>query len=108
MRADETDSGRRADSAELMRGSQYTAGGESPRTRYVVRMTDGQRDWEIQLPEIATAYEVKVPLSGKPSTRLAVDMATMTAADREIAQQREADCAGRNPTTPSRRPRTVR
>jgi tetratricopeptide (TPR) repeat protein len=53
-------------------------------------MTDGQRDWEIQLPEIATAYEVKVPLSGKPATRLAVDMATMTAADREILQQREA------------------
>ena len=75
---------------ELMRGSQYTAAGESPRTRYVVRMTDGQRDWEIQLPEIATAYEVKVPLSGKPSTRLAVDMATMTAADREIVQEREA------------------
>jgi len=75
---------------ELLRGSQYTAGGESPRTRYVVRMTDGQRDWEIQLPEIATAYEVKVPLSGKPSTRLAIDMATMTAADREIAQEREA------------------
>jgi Flp pilus assembly protein TadD len=73
-----------------MRGSPYTASGESPRTRYVVRMTDGQRDWEIQLPEIATAYEVKVPLSGKPSTRLAVDMATMTAADREILQEREA------------------
>ena len=53
-------------------------------------MTDGQRDWEIQLPEIATAYEVKVPLSGKPATRLAVDMATMTAADREILQDREA------------------
>jgi tetratricopeptide (TPR) repeat protein len=75
---------------ELLRGSQYTAGGEPPRTRYVVRMTDGQRDWEIQLPEIATAYEVKVPLSGKPSSRLAVDMATMTAADREILQEREA------------------
>ena len=75
---------------ELLRGSQYTAGGEPPRTRYVVRMTDGQRDWEIQLPEIATAYEVKVPLSGKPATRLAVDMATMTAADREILQDREA------------------
>ena len=53
-------------------------------------MTDGQRDWEIQLPEIATAYEVKVPLSGKPASRLAVDMATMTAADREILQEREA------------------
>ena len=75
---------------ELLRGSNYTAGGEPARTRYVVRMTDGQRDWEIQLPEIATAYEVKVPLSGKPASRLAVDMATMTAADREILQEREA------------------
>jgi Flp pilus assembly protein TadD len=53
-------------------------------------MTDGTRDWEIQLPEVSTAYEVKVPLSGKPSTRLAVDMPTMTAADREILQEREA------------------
>jgi tetratricopeptide (TPR) repeat protein len=75
---------------ELLRGSPYTASGEPPRTRYVVRMTDGQRDWEIQLPEIGTAYEVKVPLSGKPATRLAVDMATMTAADREIAAERDA------------------
>ena len=48
---------------ELMRGAGYTTGGEPMRTRYVVRMTDGQRDWEIQLPEIATAYEVKVPLT---------------------------------------------
>jgi len=75
---------------ELMRGAGYTTGGEPMRTRYVVRMTDGQRDWEIQLPEIATSYEVKVPLTGKPSTRLAIDMATMTAADREILQEREA------------------
>ncbi len=75
---------------ELLRGSGYTSGGEPLRSRYVVRMTDGQRDWEIQLPEIATAYEVKVPLSGKPSPRLAVDSATMTAADREILQDREA------------------
>ena len=50
---------------ELLRGSPYTAGGEPARTRYVIRMTDGQRDWEIQLPEIATAYEVKVPLTGR-------------------------------------------
>jgi tetratricopeptide (TPR) repeat protein len=75
---------------ELLRGPSYTASGEPPRTRYVVRMTDGTRDWEIQLPEVSTAYEVKVPLSGKPSTRLAVDMPTMTAADREILQEREA------------------
>ena len=75
---------------ELLRGSAYTAGGEPPRTRYVVRMTDGQRDWEIQLPEIATAYEVKVPLGGKQGTGLTPDMATLTAADREILQEREA------------------
>src|SRR4030095_8485881 len=67
---------------ELLRGSPYTAGGEPPRTRYVVKMTDGQRDWEIQLPEIATAYEVKVPLSGKPASRLAGHTATMTRAAR--------------------------
>jgi tetratricopeptide (TPR) repeat protein len=75
---------------ELLRGSPYTAGGEPARTRYVIRMTDGQRDWEIQLPEIATAYEVKVPLTGAPTSPLAVDMATMTSADREILEQSEA------------------
>lgn len=75
---------------ELLRGSPYAAGGEPARTRYVVRMTDGQRDWEIQLPEIATAYEVKVPLAGKPATGLGVDMAGMTTADREILADRQA------------------
>jgi tetratricopeptide (TPR) repeat protein len=75
---------------ELLRGSNYTAGGEVSRSRYVVRMTDGQKDWEFQLPEIATAYEVKVPMSGKPGPRLVPDMATLTAADREILQEREA------------------
>jgi len=89
---------------ELMRGSGYTTGGEPLRTRYVVRMTDGQRDWEIQLPEIATAYEVKVPLSGKGG-RLAVDQATLTAADREILQDREAaaraDSGDLDPPKPS-------
>ena len=74
---------------ELLRGSPYTAGGEPPRSRYVVKMTDGQRDWEIQLPEIATAYEVKVPMSGKV-TGLRADLASMTAADREILAEREA------------------
>jgi hypothetical protein len=74
---------------ELLRGAPYTAGGEPPRTRYVVKMTDGQRDWEIQLPEIATAYEVKVPMSGKV-TGMRADLASMTAADREILAEREA------------------
>jgi hypothetical protein len=88
---------------ELLRGSPYTAAGESARSRYIVRMTDGQRDWEIQLPEIATAYEVKVPLTGKPASPLAIDMATMTAADREIladnqaTQRAKGDGAGTDP-----------
>jgi tetratricopeptide (TPR) repeat protein len=74
---------------ELLRSSPYTAGGEPARSRYVVRMTDGQHDWEIQLPEIATAYEVKVPMAG---TRLPVspELAGATAADREIFEEREA------------------
>lgn len=75
---------------ELLRGSPYTAAGQPARSRYIVRMTDGQRDWEIQLPEIATAYEVKVPLTGKPASPLAVDMATMTSADREILAENQA------------------
>jgi tetratricopeptide (TPR) repeat protein len=75
---------------ELLRGSPYSANGEPARSRYVVRMTDGQRDWEIQLPEIATAYEVKVPLTGAPTAPLGIDMANMTTADREILAQNEA------------------
>jgi len=75
---------------DLLRGSPYTASGESGRSRYVVRMTDGVRDWEIQLPEIATAYEVKVPLSGKPAAPMSIDMATATAADREIMAENQA------------------
>lgn len=75
---------------DLLRGSPYTASGESGRSRYVVRMTDGVRDWEIQLPEIATAYEVKVPLSGKPAAPMSIDMAMATAADREIMAENQA------------------
>src|SRR5437588_9711850 len=75
---------------ELLRGSPYAANGEVGRSRYVIRMTDGQRDWEIQLPEIATAYEVKVPLTGAPAAAMGIDMANMTSADREILAQNEA------------------
>ncbi|HXU61215.1 MAG TPA: hypothetical protein VN962_05895, partial [Polyangia bacterium] len=42
------------------------------------------------LPEIATAYEVKVPLTGAPGAGMAVGMAGMTAADREIMAQSDA------------------
>ena len=93
---------------DLLRGSPYTASGESGRSRYVVRMTDGQRDWEIQLPEIATAYEVKVPLSGKPASPLSIDMATATAADREIMAENQAAASAPRPTRPARTTRSTR
>jgi hypothetical protein len=80
--------------SDVLRGSSYTSSGEPARSRYVVRMTDGTRDWEIQLPEIATAYEVSVPLSGKPATPLGVDLATLTAADREMLADRNAAAQG--------------
>ncbi|HVV52285.1 MAG TPA: hypothetical protein VHO06_21630, partial [Polyangia bacterium] len=85
---------------DLLRGSPYTATGENGHSRYVVRMTDGQRDWEIQLPEIATAYEVKVPLSGRPASMLSPDMAPATEADREIMAENEAERRARAATTP--------
>jgi tetratricopeptide (TPR) repeat protein len=85
---------------DLLRGSPYTASGENGRSRYVVRMTDGQRDWEIQLPEIATAYEVKVPLSGKPASLLSADMDSATEADREIIAENEAAARARAVTAP--------
>jgi tetratricopeptide (TPR) repeat protein len=73
---------------EVLRSSQY---GDTARKRYVIRLTDGRNDWEVQVPELATSYEYRIPLSGKPATRIGVDMPTLTAADREIIQQREAD-----------------
>ena len=77
---------------DLMRGRGPNEGG-SARNRYVVRMTDGDQDWEFQLPEIATAYEVRIPLRGKAGQNggIAVDQATLTAADKEIVGQREVD-----------------
>ncbi|HLK90536.1 MAG TPA: tetratricopeptide repeat protein [Polyangia bacterium] len=84
---------------DLLRGSPYTAGGEVGRTRYVVRMTDGQRDWEIQLPEYGTAYQVTVPLSGKPSG-LVPDMAEATEADREIIAENQAEQRARADSAP--------
>jgi len=85
---------------DLLRGSPYTATGENGRSRYVVHMTDGQRDWEIQLPEIATSYEVKVPLSGKPASPFSVDMASATDADREIMAENEAAQRARSESAP--------
>jgi tetratricopeptide (TPR) repeat protein len=77
---------------DILRGRGPNESG-STRNRYVVRMTDGDQDWEFQLPEIATAYEVRIPLRGKAGQNggIPVDQATLTAADKEIVGQREVD-----------------
>jgi len=73
---------------EVLRGSQYDA----PRRTYAIHVVDGRTEYDVQVPELATSYEYKIPLSGKPGgTGIRPDMPTMTAADREIIQQREAD-----------------
>jgi tetratricopeptide (TPR) repeat protein len=77
--------------SDVLRGAPYGPEGQPPRSRYVVRMTDGDQDWELQLPEIATAYEVRIPLRGKPGAPGSAELAAVTAADKEIARQHEAD-----------------
>jgi hypothetical protein len=56
-----------------------------PSQRYVLRLADHGRIWEVELPETTGAYEVRIPLAGKPETP--------TAADQEIL-------AGRKDVTP--------
>ncbi len=77
--------------SDILRGAPYGPEGAPPRSRYVVRMTDGDQDWEFQLPEIATSYEVRVPLRGKFAEAGSAELASLTAADKEIVGQREAE-----------------
>jgi hypothetical protein len=73
----------------------YNADGGQPTRRYVVRMSDGSRDWEVEFPETASGYQLKIPMrksdpdvigGGKP----------LTAADKEI----EANMRRNNPDVP--------
>lgn len=57
----------------------------APSQRYVLRLADHGRIWELELPETTGAYEVRIPLAGKPETP--------TAADQEIL-------AGKKDVTP--------
>jgi hypothetical protein len=67
------------------------------RGRYVVRMTNGDQDWQLEIPEIASAYEVRIPLrgGGGQSPGVVVDQERLTAADKEIVGQREIDARAR-------------
>lgn len=60
---------------------------------YVVRMSDGVRDWEVEFPESATGYEVRIPLRGDGGRGRIEDLPEpMTEADRELlAEMRRAE-----------------
>lgn len=62
---------------------EYRGDGSVPSQRYVVRMSDGQRDWEVEFPEVAHGYEVRIPLrDDQRDVRRAHD--ALTRADREL------------------------
>jgi tetratricopeptide (TPR) repeat protein len=60
--------------------------GPSNDTKYVVRMAEGGRVWEVELPESAGGYEVRVPLAGGA-------LEQMTAADEELLADSTARAA---------------
>lgn len=63
----------------------YRGDGSIPSRRYVVRMSDGRRDWEVEFPEVATGYELRIPLNeaGKQED-VVVEGDKLTAADKQL------------------------
>jgi tetratricopeptide (TPR) repeat protein len=60
--------------------------GATSDTTYVVRLAEGGRVWEVELPESAGGYEVRVPLVGG-------SLEQMTAADEELLADSTAKAA---------------
>lgn len=71
---------------------EFRGDGTIPTQRYVVRMSDGERDWEVEFPESATGYEMRIPLQGQQKTdRLVWESEDLTDADRELLRQMRRD-----------------
>jgi tetratricopeptide (TPR) repeat protein len=73
--------------------------------RHVIRMSDGMRDWEVEFPEVATGYEVRIPLRGGSGavSEGGGGGARMTAADRELFEG-SAEAAGKGKRSDRARP----
>lgn len=72
----------------------YRGDGAVPTQRYVVRMSDGERDWEVEFPEVATGYELRIPLKGQAADdRLVWDSEGLTDADKELLREMRRDNA---------------
>jgi hypothetical protein len=59
-------------------------------SRYVVRMTDGQHEWQVEFPDAVYGSEVRVPLKPGAKTTTRAERLGLTAADRELAATRES------------------
>ncbi len=63
----------------------YERDGNVPNKRYVVRMSDGKRDWEIEFPDTARGYRLNIPMgSTRPIDGIDVGGDQPTAADKEL------------------------
>lgn len=61
---------------------EYHGDGSIPAHRSVIRMSDGQNDWEIEIPETDRGYEVRVPLRHQRQIR--ADHQALTPADQQL------------------------
>jgi len=67
---------------------EFRGDGTMPSQRYVVRMSDGKRDWEVEFPETASGYEVRIPLDAKGNPNaLNWESENLTDADRKIIEE---------------------
>lgn len=73
----------------LVPGPEMVGAASNPPQPYVVRMSDGRRDWEVEFPESASGYEVQIPLRTAGGEAGGVtDLADpMTDADRELLSE---------------------
>lgn len=76
---------------EAVREWAYLPDGQTGPGRYVVRMTDGRREWEIEFPSTPYGTEVRVPLrDGGQRIPFQSELPGMTPADREMEEDRRA------------------
>jgi tetratricopeptide (TPR) repeat protein len=70
---------------------EYEGDGSVPEQKYVIRMSDGKRDWEVQFPEVATGYEMHIPLEEArergPLDSVRWESENLTEADKELLEQ---------------------
>lgn len=71
----------------------YRGDGSPSDRRYVVRMSDGERDWEVEFPETANGYQLRIPLHDNKKD-LDVQGQPLTRADKELLESRRRQNVG--------------